>query len=156
VLKDNPKGFGVRGLKIKTSEKCVRNWLFRLYELGYVSYEPKLKRGKKKIVSITEKGLRHLMLLKEIDKLEKEFKQRYRISSEDISSLKFERKLDLYEKLLTDIFDDCLKANYKIALRFLNTTLFVIRKVLDKKQYDIEMEKLFLESIKNALLKPSG
>ena len=96
------------------------------------------------------------MLLKEIDKLEKEFKQRYRISSEDISSLKFERKLDLYEKLLTDIFDDCLKANYKIALRFLNTTLFVIRKVLDKKQYDIEMEKLFLESIKNALLKPSG
>lgn len=157
VLKDNPKGLGVRELKRKTTEKCVRIWVPKLYDIGYVEYKnPNAKRGQIKTLLITDKGKNHLRVMREIEKLEKEFMKQYGVSLEkdDVNAFKFEKKLFLYEKLLMDIFEDCLKADPKIALRFLKTTLFVVRKALDKKRYNIEMKKMFFEAIKNALLKP--
>lgn len=156
VLKQYPNGLGVRELKRKTSEKCVRNWLSKLYDMKYIKYKnPDAKLGQTKIVLITDKGRSHAKLLREIEKIEIEFLKKFGVSSLDnISILQFEKELDLYEKLLTDIFDISLKADSKIAIRFLNTTLFAVRKVLDKKRYDIDTHKLILETIRNALLKP--
>lgn len=154
ALIDNSKGLGVRELKRKTSEKCVRNWLPELLHRGYVNYNPKAERGKKKIVVITERGVNHRNLLHEIEKIEKKFLKEYGIPSADdtVLTVLFEKKLDLYEKLLMDIFSTCLETDYKIALRFLNMTLFAVRKVLDKKRWDIETKKIFLHAIQNAFL----
>lgn len=148
ALKDHPKGLGVRELKRKTSEKCVRLWLPRLYTRGFVKY-PNVKRGEKKLVFITDKGLTYRRFLKEMDVLEEEFMKNFGVSStDDVNTLEFEKKLDLYERVLMDIFDVCLKADPKFALRFMNLTLFVIGKVLDKKRYDYDTRIHFLKAIK--------
>lgn len=148
ALKDHPKGLGVRELKRKTSEKCVRLWLPKLYGRRFVKY-PNVKRGQKKLVFITDKGLTHRRFLEKMDVLEKEFLKNFGVSStHDVSMLQFEKKLDLYERVLMDIFDVCLKADPKFALRFLKLTLFVIGKVLEKKRYDYDTRIRFLKAIK--------
>ena len=152
ALKDHPKGLGVRELKRKTSEKCVRLWLPKLYDREFVKY-PNVKRGQKKLVLITDKGFTYRRFLAEMDILEKEFMEKCGISSiDDVNILQFEKKLDLYERVLMDIFDVCLKADSKFALRFMNLTLFVIRKALDKKRYDFDTRIRFLKAIEEALL----
>jgi len=157
ALKDNRlEGLGVLELKRKTSEKCVRLWLPKLYKRGCIEYRnPAAKRGQKKIVVITEEGLNYDKFLREIKDIEKEFMKDYGVRSDSVCVICFEKKLDLYEKVLMDIFDICLKTDSKFAVRFLNTTLFVVRKVLDKKQYDLETRITILKTIQNALLKPS-
>lgn len=157
ALKDNRReGLGILELKQKTSEKCVRLWLPKLYKRGCIEYKnPDVKRGQKKIVVITEEGLNYDKFLREINDIEKEFMKIYGVRSDSVRMICFEKKLDLYEKVLMDIFDVCLKTDSKFALRFLNITLFVVRKVLDKKQYDLETRITILKTIQNALLKPS-
>lgn len=157
VLKSNPRGLGVRELKRKTSEKCVRLRLPKLRDAGYVEFKnPNAKRGERKIVLITEKGKHHLRIVREIEKIENEFMKKYGVSTEEIDILTFEKKLDIYEKVLVDIFDACLKADSRSAVRFLKITLFVVRKVLDKKLYDLETHKFILETIQKTLLTPKG
>jgi DNA-binding PadR family transcriptional regulator len=159
VLKDKyPNGLGILELKRRTSEKCVRLWLPKLYERGCIEYKnPDAKRGEKKIVVITEEGLKDETLWREIRDIEEEFLKKYDVHSNEnnVDMLRFEKKLDLYEKVLMDIFDVCLRTDSKFALRFLNTTLFVVRKVLDKKQYDLETRIIVHKTIQNALLKSS-
>lgn len=154
ALKDNPKGLGIRELKRKTSEKCVRLWLPKLHALEYVKYKnPNAKRGQMKPVLITHKGLTYKKFLEEIDGLEKMFIETFGVNSanDKVSILQFEKKLDLYEKLLMDIFDICLKTDPKFALRFLNITLFVVKSVLQRKRLDYKMKINFLKAIQNIL-----
>lgn len=161
TLRDNhPKGLGVRELKRKTSEKCVRFKLPNLLADGFAAIKnPKARRGQKKIVIITEKGLKDTNLLRQMNRMEEQFKKTYNIRSfDELQGLSLTDRLALYERVLMDSFNLCLDCNAEVAMRFIRLTLHVFRKVLDKKKYDLETMKRFYEVIHKTLSEkePSG
>ena len=136
ILKEYPDGLGVRELKRKVSEKCVRLRLPELMDEGSVEVENQgVKRGQKKIIVITDFGREYLKVMGLNAAVQERFYKACKVRSID-------EKIDLYLKILEDIFGYCLDAGNKgSAMRLVERTNTAFRNIVDKKLKYVEMEK---------------
>jgi len=136
VLKEHSDGLGVRELKRNVSEKCVRFRLPELLDEGFVEIKNRgVKRGQKKIIVITDFGREYLTVMGLNEAVQEKFYKACKVRS-------INEKIDLYLKILEDIFGYCLDAGNKgSAMRLVERTNTAFRNIVDKKLKYYEMEK---------------
>lgn len=148
VLKEYPNGLGVRELKSNVSEKCVRLRLPVLLDESFVAIKNRdVKRGQKKIIVITGFGREYLKVMGLNEAVQERFYKACKVRS-------INEKIDLYLKILEDIFGYCLDAGNKgSAMKLVERTNTAFRNIVDKKLKYYEMEKRAYEK---ALKTPKG
>ena len=149
VLYENREGLGYNELKHKIPEKSLRKYLPNHIKQGYVRIEErKVRGGIQHMHILTQEGRDYVKFSSEIEKIENEFREKFGLAYSDIDKMAFKKKLELYEKIFVSLFEDCLKADPKFAIRLVNTTVFAIRKVAELK---MQKEKV-MNTIRKALL----
>lgn len=135
VLHENPKGLGYNQLKRKVYEKSLRRWLPELEIDGMIKIRKvKMRGGIRKLHLLTDKGKQLVKVMRLNAGIQEKF---YKVCG--VRSVN--ERLDLYSKILEDVFDFCLENpesvevdNFGYIDRFVAVTMTAQKNVIDRKR----------------------